>query len=240
MNKIESILNDTEHRPWELPTGPWQYYQEWNRALFLHWEIPLDTLRHCIPNRLTIDSINGRCYVSLVAFTMENLRPANLPSCGLISNFHEVNLRTYINHNNKKGVYFLSIDVSKYLSAFIAKKLSGLPYEKSFITRTHHQYSLINEEKNINFNTEYDIKSLLVNKTELDKWLTERYCLYLNKKNKLYRYDIHHKEWEIKVLDLKKNSLDFNLNGINLTDKPPDISHYSDGIKVISWNKQLI
>lgn len=237
---IKDILNKTTHRPWAIPKEPWQYYQEWNKALFLHWEIPLETIQKCIPKKLTIDSINGKHYISLVAFTMQNVRPTYLPSIRAISDFYEVNLRTYIEHNGKKGVYFLSINVSKYLSALIAKKLSGLPYEKSNINRTETRYSLNNKQKSFHFDSEYNVKEPILNKTELDKWLTERYCLYFEDKAKLYRYDIHHKEWEINTLDLNKLFLQYNIDGINLSNKRPDLLHYSNGVQVLSWNKQVL
>ena len=41
---INSILCNIAHRPYELPPGNWRYYQEWNDAVFLHWEIPYDIL----------------------------------------------------------------------------------------------------------------------------------------------------------------------------------------------------
>ena len=139
---IHDILAVTRHRPFNLPAGKWQYYQEWNNALFLHWKVPAATLRHLVPERLEIDTFHGESYVSLVAFTMENIRPRYLPAVKFISCFDEINLRTYVRHNGKAGVYFLNIEAGKYLSAVIARGLSGLPYEKAQISRqTNHYYS---------------------------------------------------------------------------------------------------
>lgn len=177
MTEILNILTDTLHRPFEIPSGQWKYYQEWNKALFLHWEVPFEVLRRCVPDYLNIDKFGGRCYVSLVAFTMQNIRPRYLPSLSYISDFHEINLRTYIDQDNKKGVYFLNIEAEKYISAFIAKSLSGLPYEKSHIQRTDKKYKSSNVIKNFFLDAEFVIKKELVQKSNLDSWLTERYCL---------------------------------------------------------------
>ena len=106
MTKISDILADTSHRPFELPAGEWKYYQEWNCALFLHWTIPFEILRKFVPDQLHIDSYEGKCYVSLVAFTMEKMRPKYLPAIQLLSDFHEINLRTYIDNDNKKVFIF--------------------------------------------------------------------------------------------------------------------------------------
>ena len=109
MTDISAILSDTYHRPFELPIGQWKYYQEWNKALFLHWTIPFNILRKYVPERLHIDSFKGNYYISLVAFTMQKIRPKHLPAIKFISDFHEINLRTYIDEGNKKGVFFKTL-----------------------------------------------------------------------------------------------------------------------------------
>ncbi len=238
MTEIDNILSSIAHRPFALPIGQWKYYQEWNNALFFHWTIPFDILRKCVPENFTIDTFGGNCYVSLVAFTMQKIRPKYLPSISLISDFNEINLRTYIDNDHKKGVYFLNIEAAKLFSTFIAKSLSGLPYEKSNIKRTDKSYSSENIQNGFYLSTEFEIKQELEHKTELDKWLTERYCLFLDKDKKFYRYDIHHKEWEIKNVDIKQLKLSYQIGEINLSDRQPDLIHYSNGVKVIAWKRQ--
>lgn len=237
MNNISEMLNDISHRPYDLPKGQWTYYQEWNKVLFLHWKIPYDSLRKFVPSKLEIDSFNGDCYVSLVAFTMQKIRPRYLPSFSFISDFDEINLRTYVCNNKKAGVYFLNIQASKSLSVFIAKLLSGLPYEKAIMKRSDNSYRSENVERKIQFNASFTVNNKLENKTTFDKWLTERYCLYLDANNKLFRYDIHHKEWEIKSVDISQLNLDYKIGDTDLSVRNPDLTHFSDGVKVIAWKK---
>lgn len=240
MTEILNILTDTLHRSFEIPSGQWKYYQEWNKALFLHWEVPFEVLRRCVPDYLNIDKFGGRCYVSLVAFTMQNIRPRYLPSLSYISDFHEINLRTYIDQDNKKGVYFLNIEAEKYISAFIAKSLSGLPYEKSHIQRTDKKYKSSNVIKNFFLDAEFVIKKELVQKSNLDSWLTERYCLYLDINNEMFRYDIHHKEWKINDVEIDRLNLNYKIGDICLSGQQPDLAHYSNGVKVLAWGRQKI
>lgn len=240
MKVIDEILKDVAHRPFEMPQGNWIYYQEWNRALFLHWAVPYELLRKCVPSSLNIDTFEGNCYVSLVAFTMEKIRPKYLPPVSYISDFDEINVRTYIDNDGKKGVYFLNIEAGKTISAFIAKAISGLPYEKANIQRTEKSYHSNNLKKGFTLNAEFEVKEIMVDKTELDKWLTERYCLYLDQENKLYRYDIHHKEWEIKKVDIKSLNVDYKIGEINLNTLQPNLTHYSEGIKVIAWKREKL
>jgi uncharacterized protein YqjF (DUF2071 family) len=240
MTDISQIITATDHRPFELPIGKWKYYQEWNNALFLHWTIPLEVLQSCVPQKLKLDNFNGDFYVSLVAFTMQKIRPKNLPAIKYISDFHEINLRTYICNDGKRGVYFLNIEAGKMLSAFIAKSLSGLPYEKANINRTKNKYRSTNNNKCYHLDTEFEIGQDLSDKTDLDKWLTERYCLYFDKDNEIFRYDIHHKEWRIKTVNISRLNLSYKIGGLNLSDRKPNLTHYSDGVKVIAWRRQRL
>lgn len=240
MNTIKEILKEISHRPFEIPKGNWVYYQEWNKALFLHWIVPFELLREYVPNHLDLDTFKGNCYISLVAFTMEKIRPRFLPSIKCISDFDEVNLRTYVYNGNKRGVYFLNIEAGKSVSSFIAKVISGLPYEKSTINRTDGLYSSINSNKGFRLHAEYKIEETISDKTELDKWLTERYCLYLDKENIIYRYDIHHKEWEIKKVAINSLNVNYKIGEIDLSNRQPNLTHYSEGIKVIAWKREPV
>jgi uncharacterized protein YqjF (DUF2071 family) len=239
MITIDDILADTKHRPFDYPTKGWKYYQEWNNALFLHWKVPFETLRKLVPQKLNVDTHDGVAYVSLVAFTMQKIRPRNLPAVKLISDFDEINIRTYIDNDNRKGVYFLNIEAGKQLSAFIAKTLSGLPYGKSTIQRTKGNYKSNNIEKNFYVDTEFEVKKRLTEKSALDHWLTERYCLYFDKAETIYRYDIHHKEWEIKNVDIKRLNVNYKIGDINLTSRP-DLTHYSEGVNVLAWERTRV
>lgn len=239
MTAIEEILSSKNHRTFEYPKGKWAYYQEWNGALFLHWIIPIEILQELVPPQLNIDTFEGNSYVSLVAFTMEKIRPKHLPAIDFISNFDEINIRTYVNNDNKKGVYFLNIEAQKKISVFIAKQLSRLPYEKANIQRDKDTYRSHNLLKDYHLNVQYEIKEVLNRKTELETWLTERYCLYVDHKTSIYRYDIHHKEWVLKHVDLKHLNLKYSIGKLNLTNKP-NFVHYSDGVQVVAWDKQKL
>lgn len=66
---------------------------------------------------------------------MEKIKPINFPAVSIVSDFHEIDIRTYLTDKNKAGVWFLNIEVEKNISALVARMLSGLPYEKASINR---------------------------------------------------------------------------------------------------------
>ena len=54
-----SSLEETEHRPWPLPSSSWVMGQTWDDLLFAHWRIDADVLRPHVPERLSIDEHGG-------------------------------------------------------------------------------------------------------------------------------------------------------------------------------------
>ncbi|WP_413533880.1 YqjF family protein [Empedobacter brevis] len=235
----KQILGETKHRDWDYPTKPWRYYQEWNNALFFHYKIDTKVLRELVPKDLEIDEINGSAWVSLVAFTMEKIRPRFLPSFPPISDFDEINLRTYVTKDGKPGVYFLSIEAGKLLSAIIAKALSGLPYEKSETNRTENSYKANHPKRNFSLLADFYIGMEMKHKTDLDLFLTERYCLYLEENNNLFRYEIQHLPWKINQLEIEFLKIDYQINDL-LIDSHPDLIHYSEGVQVVAWEKERL
>lgn len=234
---IKEILSITEHRPWAIPSEKWKYYQEWNDVIFLHWQVDIQELQNVIPADLEIDLFEGKPWVSLVAFTMEKVRPRYLPSFSPVSDFYEINIRTYVKKENKAGVYFLSIEGGTQISCKIAKNLSGLPYRYSKIERQEAMYSSENVQSKdkvlIKFKAGQEIKE----KTSHDKWLTERYALFQDTKTSINEFEIHHIEWPIFNIELQEFNIDYP--GFNkLLNSLPDKKHYSTGVQVIAWNKK--
>lgn len=234
--KIRQILTQTAHRPWELPKGDWKFYQEWNDAIFLHYKVDEAELRKHVPEELEIDSFNGDAWVSVVPFTMEKLRPRNLPYFPPISDFHEINIRTYVRSGHKSGVYFLSIEGGNRISCKLAKKISELPYRFTSITRTDGKYESYNEVYGDSLKLQFEVNKSHVPKSDFDNWLTERYALFQDSGESINAFDIHHLAW--KIQDIKMIRLEINYPRFNnLIHNKPDVVQYSKGVQVIAWEK---
>ena len=233
---VQEIENNVKHRPWEIPKGKWKFYQEWNRVIFLHWKVNTEDLKTFVPKELEIDTIKGNAWVSLVAFTMEKISLKNLFPFPPISNFDEINIRTYVKSNNKTGVYFLSIEGGKRLSCQIAKGISELPYRYSKINRTSNKYESVNQKYQDKLNLEFKIGQLNSEKSKLENWLTERYALFQDSGDYINEFEIHHQEWQLYNLEIKNLSLDYPRFG-KLINMNPDKIGYSNGVQVIAWDK---
>src|SRR5277367_4367575 len=125
---MNRILAQVEHRPWPLPSGPWVMAQSWHDLLFAHWPVPVAALREKIPVSLGIDTFEGTAWIAVVPFRMSGVRLRGTPAVPGLSSFPELNVRTYVTHGNKPGVWFFSLDAANAVAVEIAKRWFHLPY----------------------------------------------------------------------------------------------------------------
>ena len=235
MRSTTEILAHKDHRPFPYPDSSYKVYQEWHEAVFLHWEVPHSVLQKMLPEGLEVDTFHGKTYISLVAFKAENSRPKYLPPVPLISDFLEANIRTYVVRNGRPGIYFFSMKADKTVAAAIFRGMTGFPYYPSYMHQDKKNFSSYQPQSKDYFDLRYKIGPILSNKGELDRWLTERYCVYLERFNKLLRFDVHHEEWPLQQVEIKDLRIRYNLKGFTLKDPKPLLAHYSKGVEVVAW-----
>ena len=231
---MKNIIKHTDHRPWPIPHRPWVWYQEWNNAVFIHARVERAWLVNNVPAGLALDTFGGDAWVSIVPFRMQKIRPRFLPHFNAISDFYEINIRTYVVVDNKPGVFFLSIEAGKRLSGYIAKTISGLPYRyQSFIFDDHHLAAPW-------LYFDYNILEKKDKKNAFDLWVTERYCLYYNNGSGIYRYNIHHLPWPLQSISVNNFQTSHPVFKTMENVFKPEICHYSPGVKVIAWTAERV
>lgn len=110
---------------------------DWHRVLFLHYETDPALLQPVVP--FPLDCRGGLAYISLVAFTMRDLRvAASMPDAlqktlGRALTFpvatHEFfNIRTYVVQNGEPGIFFIGEWIPSRIAAFLGPRTFGLPY----------------------------------------------------------------------------------------------------------------
>src|ERR1700680_4066143 len=174
----------TEHRPWPLPSGPWVMKQIWHDLVFAHWPVSNDILRGLVPQVLTLDTLGGQGWVAVTPFRMSGVRAPGLPALPGLSRFPELNVRTYVTHGGKPGVYFFSLDAANLPAVWAARRFFHLPYFHAAMTSQEVQgtihYDSRRREAEADFHGQYwpttDVR--LRQKGSIEHWLTERYCLY--------------------------------------------------------------
>src|SRR5215467_9241143 len=118
------ILRVTDHRPWELQSGPWIMMQGWYDLLFAHWPMKVAELRSLVPKQLVIDTFDGNAWLGITPFDLR-LKPRGLPA---LSHFPELNCRTYVSFRGKPGIYFFSLDAGSRIAVWGARTFFLLPY----------------------------------------------------------------------------------------------------------------
>ena len=123
-----------DHRPWPLPEGRWRWRQQWDDLAFVHWEIDPAALEKLLPEGLEPDLHDGRGWIGVVPFEMRDVSPRGLPRFPPMSDFPEINIRTYVTRGGKPGVWFISLDASNPVAVKAARALFHLPYHRAGFT----------------------------------------------------------------------------------------------------------
>lgn len=102
--------------------------QQWTNLLYLHWSYDPSVVAPLLPPGVEIDEFEGRAWVGLIPFRMEGLGLPHLAPLPLVGSFPEVNVRTYVRCGDRRGVWFFSLDIDRYLPAVVARATYHLPY----------------------------------------------------------------------------------------------------------------
>lgn len=238
-----SFLHEIEHRPFPLPQVPWIMRQSWRNLLFAHWAVPAGALRELIPAALDIDTFDGYGWIGVVPFSMNDVCPRFVPPLPWVSDFLELNVRTYVRRNGIPGVYFFSLDCSNPLAVYAARQFFHLPYFDAQMSLQHIEsdvlYRSIRQKTGETFEAIYCPEGALIksSKDSIEHFLTERYCLYTaNPGGKLFRGVIHHLPWP-----LQKANAEIRINTMvpeplrNHCNSAPQLLHFSKSIDTVEW-----
>lgn len=222
------------------PEGTAVGKQTWNHLGFFHWEIPASHIQKHIPPQLTVDTYQGKAYVSLIPFRATGTRPSLLPAVPFFSDFDELNLRTYVHLNgHEPGVWFFSLDASSVAAVAAARTGYKLPFFHADIqmvvsddrlpTVTFRSRRITEASTNAHCNVTYapDEIATIAKPESLEFFLVERYVLYTADNGGVYRARVHHEPYRIHsatVSELKETVL--LSSGIKRSEARP-IAHYA-------------
>ena len=173
--------------------------QTWKDLLFQHFEISdIDAFKSFLPRNCEFDSFDGKYYLGLVSMTMNDVKHKSTGDVIWFKKYNELNVRTYIVHDNKPGVLFLSLDVDSLISVLGARILYGLPYRISKYKSIQNIVSSYRNSK-LQFKTEYkvDSKEKIPEVNTFADWSTNRY-FFVNKYLGIsFKANISHEPWSL-------------------------------------------
>jgi uncharacterized protein YqjF (DUF2071 family) len=219
----------------------------WGKLLFMHWPVSEELLRPLIPESLTIDTFDGTAWIAMTPFTLWDVRLSYTPSMPWISDFHELNVRTYVHFNGVPGVWFFSLDTNSRITVMGARALFHLPYFNARIDLEESGGTIYYDLKRrggpeARFSGLWRAGESLpeAEPGTLEFFLVERYCLYSTDGEKLYRCRIHHRPWQLQKSELLSyQSTMIESHGLSAPEGDP-LLHYAEAIAVDIWSLEEV
>jgi uncharacterized protein YqjF (DUF2071 family) len=168
-----------------------------------------------------------------------------LPSIPWLSNFPELNVRTYVTAEGKPGIWFFSLDAHNPVAVRLARATFSLPYfdaEMSCqVSEEEVRYRSVRTHKGApeaRFVASYRPVDEPFNSRPgtLEYFLTERYCLYsADARRRIWRGDIHHRPWPLQPAEAEMEELEMTAQiGVTLPDTEP-LLHFARRLDVVAW-----
>jgi uncharacterized protein YqjF (DUF2071 family) len=245
---VPASLGETAHRPYPPPATPWSLRQTWYHLLFAHWRVESRKLAQLVPAPLELDLYRGEAWVGIVPFGMKRVAPRRLPALPWISKFLELNVRTYVRHQGKPGVYFFSLDAANPLAVEIARRWYGLNYLRAKMSleeragwieyRSERTDPRASDAK---LELRYQPLGLpfLASRGTLESFLVDRYRLFTALEGVARCAEIHHGPWPLQRAraDVGANTM-ARAAGIELDPMAPHLL-YAREIEVLAWSPAI-
>ena len=204
-------MNNSD-RTWPTPIHSHAMRMSWHDLLFAHWSFEPDRVARLLPDGIDLDTFEGKAWVGVVPFRMSNVAPRFVPSLPWMSAFPELNIRTYVTHHGKPGVWFFSLDATNPVAVRMARWLFHLRYmdAKMSLTKVDHWYQYRSlrthrSEPSARLIGKYRPTSepFFASPGSLEYWLTARYCLYVSdRRGRILRGEIDHPPWPLQQAEL--------------------------------------
>jgi uncharacterized protein len=244
-----AIMEEVAHRPWSMPDRPWVMTQTWHDLLFAHWPIEPHLLRDQVPPVFELDLFDRTGWLGIVPFRMTNVAPRGIPSLPWVSEFPELNVRTYVRVGDRPGIYFFSLDAGSILAVQAARTLLNLPYYSASMNVRSQRGMVDYESRRDDGSREATLEATYGGRGShheptpgsLEYFLTERYCLYnVDHRQAPYRLDIHHPPWSLQRAEAEfvRNTM-ADAAGVALPDTKP-LLHFSVRQDMVAWPPSLL
>lgn len=206
--------------------------QRWDRLAFLHWRFDPVTVQRTLPPGLTVDTFDGAAWVGYVPLFMRNVRLRFLPPIPYVSDFLEINLRTYVYDSlGRPGVYFYALACDQPLVVEVARRLLELNYEHAELkAEIGNDEGVSFQSRRVNGSTtdHFAYRALPPAGVEalpgsLEFFLIERYRLFAGDADRLITVRMHHAPYRIRGAECASwGEEEFRRGILPAPDRPPD------------------
>jgi uncharacterized protein YqjF (DUF2071 family) len=223
-------------------------YHDWRRLLFLHWSWDAAAVQATLPPGLTIETWDGRAWLGVVPFAMRRVRPRFLPSMGRLSNFLELNVRTYVRDAlGRPGVWFYSLDCTQALAVWGARTFFGLPYfcadlrERKQDDTIYYHAQRDGSRAVAHFEYTRQGEPAWAAAGSLEEFLVERYRLFAMRGGKLITCEVFHEPYPLQQVEVTRwGTSPLVQAGFDPKDAAPEHAIYARGVDVEIFAPELV
>lgn len=213
----------------------------WEHLLFANYIVSPELVSPYAPPKTRVDTFDGKCFVSLVAFWFNETKVLGL-KVPLHTRFEEVNLRFYVtpeSDHSRRGVTFIKEIVPLRIIPWVANTL----FRENYVyAAMHHQhttprfsYSWKTRQQH-SFHITLESSLTLPQAGSAEEFITEHYWGYAGNKHRTLEYQVEHPPWPTANISNFEISIDYAQNyGKNfaiLNDQTPHSVLYAAGSDV--------
>jgi uncharacterized protein YqjF (DUF2071 family) len=191
----------------ERPAGKAAMYHTWRHLLFAHWRVEPERIQRTLPAGLSVDTFDGAAYIGVVPFFMRNIRPWWSPRLPWLSDFLELNVRTYVHDaSGTPGVWFYSLDCNQPVTVWGARTFYSLPYrharmsaaEPTAARRTIEYSSRLKDRERgakVAYTLADDVRT--ADPGTLEFFLAERYLMFAIRRRRILSGRVFHRPYPL-------------------------------------------
>jgi uncharacterized protein YqjF (DUF2071 family) len=216
----------------------------WEQLLFLHWAWDAEQIQKTLPQGLFVDTFDGKGWLAIVPFFMKRVHPRGLPYVPWLSDFLELNVRTYVyNRAGRPGVWFYSLLCNQLLAVQLARRCFHLNYVHTRMNALVDQGGMCSYSARLRGGRAAQYRfGATKGKAEaqpgsLEFFLVERYILFsADRHNRLHSGRVHHPPYRVGPGSVERWSFDpAAADGFRNPGRPADHVLVAENLEVEAW-----
>ncbi len=225
------------------PAGAPGLSMRWENLLFLHWAWSAADIQNTLPSGLRVDTLDGRAWLGMVPFFMRRVHPKGLPCVPWVSDFLELNVRTYVkDERGVPGVWFYSLSCNQPMAVWLARRFFHLNYVHAKMNAHRdgagvHYRCQRRDFAAAQFHYRSSGPFLEPERGSLGFFLSERYVLYsADARGRLFAGKVHHAPYATAAAEVAEWSfLPGVADGFGPVVSPPDHVMAAEDLQVGAW-----
>lgn len=227
----------------ERPAGWPVLFMRWEKLLFLHWAWDPGTIQKTLPEGLRVDTYEGQAWLGVVPFFMRRVHPTGLPCVPWLSDFLELNVRTYVyDAQGRPGVWFYSLACNQPVAVELARRFFHLNYvharmEARIEAGVVFYRSRRGEGAGAEFQYPLGGSTHQAEPGSLEFFLVERYRLFsADRKGRIHSGRVHHVPYRVTPVGVKTWSfVPAEADGFAFPARGPDHALVAEDLAVEAW-----